>query len=305
MSGRQSRHKSSRRFKAPPARSRGRMAGALLLACAGLVAVAAVEVGGGRFSGRASAVPLIQDIAELLDARSPGARLGAALSSKARKLAEAVGLGEPPSPDTAPRSARRLLPRRTAASQPALAAVDELDVPALLAPLAGLAPQLATADPVTGSPGSGGAPGFVAPLLGGAGGGGGGGGGGSGTSPAEPTTPTDTPSPTASSTPTPSATATQPTLPELPGPSPVVDPSPGGNPAPVPVADPAPVFVPLPIVDPSPGAGPFPSAEPTPRSVPAVPEPASWLTMILGLGLIGARLRRSADKVRECTGAQA
>lgn len=90
------------------------------------------------------------------------------------------------------------------------------------------------------------------------------------TDPTTPTNPTDPTTPTNPTNPTDPTTPTNPTNPTDPGtPTDPTDPT-----TPIDPTDPTP-----PITTPDPGPG-------------AVPEPASWALMILGIGVVGASLRR-------------
>lgn len=73
-------------------------------------------------------------------------------------------------------------------------------------------------------------------------------------------------------------------------PTPTPTPSPSPTPSPTPTGTPAPEPTPTPTVTP-PVVIPTPTPTPT-EPVPAVPEPGTWLTLILGFGLVGAALRR-------------
>lgn len=53
-----------------------------------------------------------------------------------------------------------------------------------------------------------------------------------------------------------------------------------------------------PIVSQPPPTSPPPPNLPPPTSPPPVPEPATWITMLLGFGLLGLMIRKSPERVR-------
>jgi hypothetical protein len=127
---------------------------------------------------------------------------------------------------------------------------------------------------------------------------------------------TPTPSPSTSPTPAPStvpADAPAPAPAPAATPSPIIEPTPAPiatvptptvAPTPAPAATPEPLPEPLPPIVPEPLPVPEATPEPLPAPAPidppepvaAIPEPSTWVMLILGFGLVGAGLRRSARR---------
>ncbi|MHA6723318.1 PEP-CTERM sorting domain-containing protein [Sphingomonas sp. RS2018] len=114
-------------------------------------------------------------------------------------------------------------------------------------------------------------------------------------------TATPTPAPTATPTPVPTATPTPvPTATPTPVPTVAPTPVPTATPTPVPTSTPTPVPTPTPtptpVVTPTPFPTDFPTPIPTPIVTPtpvgAIPEPATWLSMLIGFFAIGYTIRR-------------
>lgn len=130
-----------------------------------------------------------------------------------------------------------------------------------------------------------GTPGVRLAGFGPGGGGGGGvasGGGGGGATPAPEVTPDAMPTPAPAPTPTP------------PTPTPAVTPVPEPAPSATPTLDPQPTPVAIPDPEPVPTTMPVPILPLDP--IAAVPEPSSWVLLILGFGLVGVGLRRRAAR---------
>lgn len=269
----------------------------------------------------AAAAEIVNPMA-LLAQRSPGARADGALAQSKRRLAQAGRGGEGPSE----RVLSGVRSRNPGVAGSPLAEltgpIDRVFEPTVLegaVPSVG-AVQLADAT----------APGSFSPGFAGGGGApigffGGGGGGGTdtptpvATATPEPTptptpgatgTPTPTPTPTATATPTPTPTPTAtptpgPTATPTPTPTPTATPTPTptptatptATPTPTPTPTPVPTATPTPMPTPTPGATGTPTPEPLPTPVVSVPEPATWLTMLIGFLAIGWAIRRRVAKI--------
>ena len=232
---------------------------------------------------------MVKDPLSLLNDRSPGARAGGALTQTKQALARRPGGDEQ---GTVP--SQRVLSTVRDAGPPPLSIVPGV-APVPLSDLAGPFPAAA---PFGGIPGVGGSvPGGFFPFFPGVGGSGPGGGGGG-------IIPTPTPTPTATTIPTPTPTPT-PVPTGTPTPTPTVAPTivPTATPTPTPTATPTPLPTgtptPLPTGTPTPLPTAMPTPTPTVPPVGGVPEPATWLTMILGVAMIGgARRRRRREEAR-------
>lgn len=292
---------------------------------AGLLATTAIALGfvlWGTPILNGSVAAALVDPMSLMSARSPGARSPGAQTQSKVRLARAAA--EAAAPWTQP--IERVLSNvrdRPGATVPGTGA----DTPIIdyLPPVDAFVPPIDTGPVVAGVP-VGSAPGFnpgSAPIV--IGNPGGGGGGDPGTPGVEPTptptaaptptptpeptgspTPTPTPAPTGSPTPTPTETPTPTPTPAptgsptpTPTPAPTETPTPTPTPAPTETPTPTPTPVPTETPTPTPTPAPTPTPEPTPPVTPtpeptpnpAVPEPATWVMMLLGFGLVGASLR--------------
>jgi hypothetical protein len=246
-----------------------------------------------------------RDVGSLLARRSPGTRLGQTLSTKMVKAQKKAGsrlANARRARSTSARTARRLIPRRALAST----SLSPLNIPAVLAPLnsvqtpsnvaetASTTPTplssaaqplntgLAAPVPLALAPPAGGAfiitptpsptPTPVATAT---------------PTPAPAVTPAPTPAPTA--TPTPGPTPTPAATP-TPAPTATVTPTPAPTPTPTVTVTPTPAPTPTPTLTVAPT--PAPSPTPPPVITTAVPEPATWLSLITGFALVGFNLRR-------------
>lgn len=223
----------------------------------------------------------------MLEARSPGERIGGAstkFTKSPRRVVEAPG---------GPRQRVASLLREPVAAVPPGTGVTGLGLPETGVPLfqgpSGLGIPTA-AGPAGGV--AGGEPGFFFPPGAGSPPSAGGGGFFVPTPTPTPTatpTATPTPEPTPGPTPVPTPTATPTPVEPVPTATPTPVPTPTGTPTPVepvptPTATPTPVE-PVPTPTPTPGNPPPPPPGP-------VPEPATWLMFIIGWAGIGGALRR-------------
>ena len=116
--------------------------------------------------------------------------------------------------------------------------------------------------------------------------------------PAPSTVPADAPAPTPGPAATPSPIVEPIPAPIATVPTPTVTPTPSPAATPEPLPEPLPPIVPEPLPVPEATPEPLPAPAPIdpPEPVAAIPEPSTWVMLILGFGLVGAGLRRSARR---------